>query len=209
MSENHLLQVHVSQLLVSNVGFVVLLKGHKDPRSLPIFIGAAEAQAIAIHINEVEVSRPLTHDLLKNVLDFLECRLMRVVITRLEEGTFFATLVLDRDGQPMEIDSRPSDAIALALRCGAPLYVAEAVMEDAGRLVEEVQAGAAGQADTGGQGGQEGGQGGHGAPPSGAHASPLDVLKAKLARAIAHEQYEEAARLRDEIKHIENRPSDN
>jgi len=80
MPSKDMLAVEVTQLFLSNVGFVVLLKGDEDERALPIFIGAAEAQSIAIYINRVEVPRPLTHDLLKNMLDFLECRLMRIEI---------------------------------------------------------------------------------------------------------------------------------
>ncbi len=201
MTDSHFLPVQVHQLLVSNVGFVVLLKGSKDPRSLPIFIGGAEAQAIAIHVNHVEVPRPLTHDLLKHVLDFLECRLMRVNVTRLEEGTFYADLVLERDGQTMTLDSRPSDAIALALRCGAPLFVADIVMEEAGRVIEADDMRPA--ADTVGDAAA------HDATGKPAPASPLDLLKARLGRAIAQENYEEAARLRDEIKETEHKPSDN
>ena len=75
-----MIAVTVDQLFLSNLGFVVLLKSTADGRTLPIFIGAAEAQSIAIHVNEVKVPRPLTHDLLKNLLDFMECRLDRVEI---------------------------------------------------------------------------------------------------------------------------------
>ena len=85
-----MITVKVDKLFLSNMGFVVLLKGEDDERSLPIFIGAAEAQAIAIHINNVQMPRPMTHDLLKSVLDYLECRLLRVEVCELKEGTFYA-----------------------------------------------------------------------------------------------------------------------
>jgi len=88
------LPVRVEQLFLSNMGFAVLLKG-EDDRALPIMIGAAEAQAIALCINRVEVPRPLTHDLFKNVLDQLDCRLVRMEVCDLKDGTFFARLILE------------------------------------------------------------------------------------------------------------------
>lgn len=170
-----------------------MLKGDMDERSLPIFIGAAEAQAIALHINKVEIPRPLTHDLLKNVLDSQECRLKRVEVCGLKEGTFFATLILERDGEEMAMDSRPSDGIALALRCGAPLFVAEEVMEEAG----QVFTGAEGQIEKPGESGPE-------AEIKSNDLTPLDLLKEELQKAIDAERYEDAARLRDEIKRLED-----
>ncbi len=206
MPGKDMLAVEVSQLFLSNVGFVVLLKGDDDERSLPIFIGAAEAQAIAIYINQVPMPRPLTHDLLKNVLDFLECRLMRIEICDVKEGTFYARLILDRDGVLMKMDCRPSDAIALALRCGAPIYVARHVIEGAGRIFEDEDLEAEG----------EGGRDESPAksspeamnkPPH--ERSPLESLKAKLERAVKDERYEDAARLRDEIQRLKNTHTEN
>lgn len=191
-----MIPVTVDQLVLSKAGFVVLLKGVEDARSLPIFIGAAEAQSIAIHLNRIQVPRPLTHDLFKNTLDFLECRLMRVEVNELKEGTFYATLVLERDGRRMRLDARPSDAIALALRAGAPVYVAAAVMGEAGRVLEKD---ATGGAD-------------HGTPPT-PKASPklshLEKLKLDIEKAVKEERYEDAGRLRDEIKRLEKTHTDN
>lgn len=185
-----MLLVKVAGVSFSNVGFVVLLRGEADRRTLPIFVGAAEAQAIAIRLDRVEVPRPLTHDLFKNVLDCLECRLKRVVVCDLVENTFYAVLVLERDGTEVEIDARPSDAIALALRFGAPIYVVEKVMEHAGVVLEEEKPKA--KSGTGNAGRAEV-----------KTASPLAVLKQQLEEAIRAERYEEAARLRDEIKRLE------
>jgi len=176
---------------MSNVGFVVLLKGEKDQRSLPIFIGAAEAQAIAIQINQIKMPRPLTHDLLKNLLDFLECRLMRVDVSDLRDGTFYASLRLDRDGKEMKMDCRPSDAIALALRYSAPIYVAKTVMDEAGRVLEE---------DNAMQGTTAG---------TNQEVSPLDAMKRDLEKAVKEERYEDAAKLRDKIKHLEATHTEN
>lgn len=184
-----MIPVKVDQLFISNMGFVVLLKGLEDNRVLQIFIGAAEAQAIAIHLNAVEIPRPLTHDLLKNLLDYFESRLIRVEICDLREGTFFAKLVLERSGIETEVDSRPSDAIALALRCAAPVFVAEKVMDEAGRILEEQPAGEEGKAE---------------AKPSAKPVSPLEKLRADLDNAVKEERYEDAARIRDEIKRLES-----
>ena len=188
-----MIRVEVSQLFLSNMGFVVLLKGN-DERSLPIFIGAAEAQSIALCMNDVKVPRPMTHDLMKNMLDFMECRLQRVEVWDLVEGTFMGRLVLDRDGTEMALDSRPSDAIALALRCSAPIYAAKKVMDEAGRVFTDEE--------TGGVEGHEESDATHKK-----ELTPLEILSIKLEQAIKAERYEEAARLRDEIKSIESSQS--
>jgi hypothetical protein len=176
-----MIQVNVAGLSLSNVGFVVLLRGEQDPRALAIFIGGAEAQSILVHLEQVEIPRPLTHDLLKTVLDCMECRLKRVVISDLIESTFYAVLVVDRDGVEAEIDARPSDAVSLALRCSAPIYVVKKVMDQAGIILEDKDAESAPE-----------GLDGEGAP--------LKQLKTQLEKAIHQERYEDAARLRDEIK---------
>jgi bifunctional DNase/RNase len=194
-----MIPVKVDQLFLSNVGFVVLLKGAEDHRSLPIFIGAPEAQAIAIQLNAIAIPRPLTHDLIKSILDQQECRLRRVEISDLKDGTFYATLVIERDGREMPVDARPSDAIALALRCAAPLFVAEDVMDEAGQVFQP-------PADSDRE--KEGEKGGEGRSAK-ARMTPLDHLKLALEKAIAAERYEEAARLRDEIKRLEHPHSGN
>lgn len=130
-----MISVTVDQLFLSNMGFAILLKSVEDDRSLPIMIGAAEAQAIALCINNVEVPRPLTHDLFKNVLDSLGCNMQRVEVCDLKSGTFFARLILDYGGTELVMDSRPSDAIALALRFDAPILIESAVMDKAGTRV--------------------------------------------------------------------------
>ena len=190
-NDGEMIPVKVDQLFLSNLGFVVLLKGDDDARSLPIFIGAAEAQAIAIRINGVEVPRPLTHDLMKNVLDYLECRLMRIEVCGLKEGTFYANLVLERDGSEMKIDARPSDAIALALRFSAPIFVDPAVMEEAGKVLDKTEQAAE--------------------PNKKPHKelSPIESLERQLDRAVTEERYEDAARLRDEIKRLKSTHTEN
>ena len=203
MPSKDMLSVEVTQLFLSNVGFVVLLKGDEDERSLPIFIGAAEAQSIAIFINRVDMPRPLTHDLLKNTLDFLECRLMRIEICDLKEGTFFARLILDRDGVLMTMDCRPSDAIALALRCKSPIFAARHVVEEAGRVLEDEDV-----SDATEDGSGKAPEGTRPKKPS-HEKSPLESLKAELEQAVTDERYEDAARLRDEIQRLKNTHTEN
>jgi bifunctional DNase/RNase len=111
---------------------IVLLKETEGTRYLPIWIGAAEATAIAFALEGVEPQRPLTHDLLKLSLDALDARVQRVVVTEMRDGIYFADLVLSRDGTEIAVSSRPSDAIALAARTAAPIFVAPAVLDESG-----------------------------------------------------------------------------
>src|SRR4051812_28320932 len=104
-------------------------------RRLSILIGAEVAQSIALELESIKPPRPVTHDLLKNVIEALGATVLEVTINDLRDGTFYATLTLD--ATPQEIDARPSDAIALAIRCGAPIYVAESVMHEAGIVAAE------------------------------------------------------------------------
>jgi bifunctional DNase/RNase len=124
------------EMQVRNVGFdeataspVVILQAGAGGRLLPIWIGPAEAQSIAIEMQKLTPPRPLTHDLVKRILDGTGVVLRRVRITALQERTFFATLVLESGGRDVEIDSRPSDAIALALRAHCPILVSRALVE--------------------------------------------------------------------------------
>jgi hypothetical protein len=105
-------------------------------RCLPIWIGPFEADAITIQLQGVQVARPLTHDLLKSVIDEMGATISHVMVSELKNDTFFARIVMDVNGQSMEIDARPSDAIALAVRANAPLFVAEEVMSAASIVPE-------------------------------------------------------------------------
>jgi uncharacterized protein len=117
---------------------IVLLREEGGARFLPIFIGSHEATAIVYALQGLETPRPMTHDLFKLVLDDLETQLERVEITELHDGTFYAEIELDREGTKTRISSRPSDAIALAVRFGAhvPIFADEAVLDEAGVLFE-------------------------------------------------------------------------
>ena len=117
---------------------IVLLREDDGTRFLPIFIGSPEATAIVYALQGMETPRPMTHDLFKTVLDGLAVKLDRVEITALHDGTVYAEIEIDKDGTKSRISSRPSDAIALAVRFGAevPIYADEAVLDEAGVLFE-------------------------------------------------------------------------
>jgi len=116
---------------------VVILKDINEERYLPIWIGPFEADAITIQLRGIEVARPQTHDLLKSVLDVIGARVHHILVNDLRNDTFYARIVVDSNSRRLEIDSRPSDAIALAVRVGAPIFVAESVMERAAVTPEE------------------------------------------------------------------------
>jgi bifunctional DNase/RNase len=191
-----MIPVKFDKLLLSNMGFIILLRGDTDQRTLPIFIGTVEAQSIALYVSNVKMPRPLTHDLMKNVLEHLECGVSRIEVSDIIEGTFIARLILRYDGAEIEIDSRPSDAIALALRFGAPIFVEEKVMEEAGRVFSEEELEQAEQisADDSNNGEDD---------------EKIESLKKDLDEAVSEERYEDAAKLRDEIKRLENLHSEN
>ncbi len=173
--------------------FVVLLRGAEDERTLPISIGQLEAQSIAIVLNDIPFPRPLTHDLFKSVLTSLDCKLLRMEICDLVDETFYARLILEKDGKTIEIDSRPSDAIALSLRFNAPIFVAEKVMDEASIIIpEESETDESLVEQTDSDSEEENNQ----------ELSPLESLQKRLNKAIQDERYEEAAKLRDEIEKI-------
>jgi uncharacterized protein len=109
---------------------IVLLKTADGKRFLPIWIGASEASAIMARLQGTEAPRPMTHDLLRNVVDELGGTIVRIAVTELRDNTFYAQIVLQANGDEHEIDSRPSDAIALAVRADAPIFADEAVIEE-------------------------------------------------------------------------------
>jgi bifunctional DNase/RNase len=109
---------------------IVILKDAGGETLLPIWVGAYEAQAIALEMEKVSTPRPMTHDLIKNVLTGLEAQVYKVVVTELREDTFYAVIWLNRGGEAVSIDSRPSDALALALRMDCPIFVEDGVLKN-------------------------------------------------------------------------------
>lgn len=116
---------------------VILLQEKEGARSLPIFIGAPEATAIAFALQQVSVPRPMTHDLMKELVQALGATVVRVVVTEVRDNTYFAEVHLDSAGRAVQVSARPSDAIALAARTGSPIYVEDELMEVAGVVLEQ------------------------------------------------------------------------
>jgi uncharacterized protein len=116
---------------------IVLLREREGERYLPIWIGATEATAIAFALQGIVTARPMTHDLLKNVLEEVGVRVERIVITELREGTFYATIQLQQNGSQYEVSSRPSDAIALAVRVNVPIFANEEVLSEASIVIKD------------------------------------------------------------------------
>lgn len=134
-----MIEMSIDSIRVSLMNYqrVVILKEKLAKRYLPIWIGPAEADAIAVKLQGVTVPRPLTHDLLSSVIDSLGAGIDSIIVSDLKSDTFYAKIVLSVNGEQMEIDSRPSDALALAVRTDAPIFAEEAVLDKAGILLDE------------------------------------------------------------------------
>ena len=161
--------------------FVVILKDDVNNKWLPIVVGNTEAQAIALQLENVSPPRPLTHDLIKNLLDSVKAKISRVVVSDLRENTYYAVLSMKSNGKSTDIDARPSDAIALALRMQAPIFVSDEVMSKASvddKEIDEEDIAAAAPVDA------------------------MDRLELDMKKAILDERYEDAAKLRDEIQEL-------
>ncbi len=177
----------------SNGAYALILKEVNGDRRLPIIIGAFEAQSIALEMEGIKPPRPLTHDLMKNIIDQMGVSLMEVIINDLRDGTFFAQLELDSATINHEVDSRPSDAIALAVRYGVPIFVAETVMQEASFLPDQ-------EAE------EEEKKPAEKHPPKKIipKVTRLEQLRDELKEAIEKEDYERAAKLRDDIRRLES-----
>ena len=173
--------------------YAILLKEVDGKRRLPIIIGAFEAQAIALEIEGIKPPRPLTHDLLKQLTDSLGATLIEVVIDELRDNTFYAKIILEVSGFSQEIDARPSDAIALAVRAQSPIFVAETVMDSAAFVPSEETEDVASLNTVADSAEMK-------KPPS--KEAKLAALQNKLREAIEGEEYERAAKIRDQIKNL-------
>jgi hypothetical protein len=133
-----MIEMTIDSIRVSLMNYqrVVILKEKTSDRYLPIWIGPAEADAIAVKLQGVQVPRPLTHDLLSSVIDTLGAAVNSIIVNDLKNDTFFAKVILEIDGKRMEVDSRPSDALALAVRTGVPIFADESVLDKAGILLD-------------------------------------------------------------------------
>ena len=120
------------ELIIDSIQRVVILRVKDSDKYLPIWIGASEADAIALKLQDIQVARPMTHDLLRSALATVGATVSRIVVSDLSDDTYYAKIVIQHNGSTVELDSRPSDAIALAVRTQAPIYAADAVVEQAG-----------------------------------------------------------------------------
>jgi bifunctional DNase/RNase len=134
-----MIEMTIDSIRVSLMNYqrVVILKEKTAERYLPIWIGPAEADAIAVKLQGVNVPRPLTHDLLRSVIDSLGASVNSIIVCDLKNDTFFAKIILNVDGGSVEIDSRPSDALALAVRAEVPIFADESVLEKAGIFLDQ------------------------------------------------------------------------
>ncbi|HQF54216.1 MAG TPA: DUF151 domain-containing protein [Fibrobacteria bacterium] len=175
------LEAKLEALTLSSAGFMVLLRVPGAHKALPIFIGAPEAHSIAQAMGDGSFPRPLTHDLFKSTLDELGAEVVRIVITDQQEGTFFARLHIARDGDEYEFDSRPSDAINMALRSKAPMYIDQELWESAAVPFEQQNP----------------------EDEETVRHDAIEQTQKRLAKALEAEQYEEAAKLRDELRKLQ------
>lgn len=203
-----MVEVKIANISITQVGFAILLKSDKDERVVPIFIGPLETHSISSVLSGNKPPRPMTHDLMINIFKDLNAQILRVVISELKDNTFYANIHLKTEFGVLDIDARPSDSIALALRQKVPIYMEEAVIDDAGIILppEELSADKSEEKedkleikelrleDTIMEMGQS--------SPKDPREERLDKLQKQLELAVELENYEEAARLRDEIKNI-------
>ena len=180
-----LVPAEVWTLAKTDQGNAVLIKPKGADIAVPIFIGQAEAQSILIGLGEVEIQRPLTHDLLISTLRNLNTYVRRVEITDLSEGIFYGRLVVTKSGKEISIDARPSDCIAVAVRVKCNIYIDESVVDEAGISITIIN------------------EPGEYPFDMNKKDTELNKLKKQLDIAVEEENYEEAAKLRDKIKEIE------
>lgn len=180
--------------------YAVVLGEINGLRRLPIVIGAPEAQAIVVALEKIKPTRPLTHDLFFNFMSVFDIELQEVLIHKLEEGVFFASLFCKRGDKTIEIDSRTSDALALAVRAGCPVYAYEKILEAAGMLMNEPMAqsainpeGDSSSEDSSKHGGKED-----------LHKKSIEELNKLLKEILEKEDYMKAVAIRDEIKRRKN-----
>ena len=181
--------VALSHSITQTHSYAVVLGELNGLRRLPIVIGGFEAQAIAVALERMNPSRPLTHDLMKNFMMAFNVELHEVVINDLQEGIFYSKLVCSSANDTVEIDSRTSDALALAVRFGCPIYTYDTILDQAGILMEDdgkTKSASPVTTETGGS--------------DDLKALSLDELEGLLAEVLDHEDYIRAIAIRDEIK---------
>lgn len=188
--------VALSHSMTQSHNYAVVLGERRGQRRLPIVIGSFEAQAIAVAMERMVPNRPLTHDLFKSTLDTFGIQLKEVVINNLLDGIFYARLVCMKNGELFEIDSRTSDAIAMAVRFECPIFTYDFILEAAGVVLEETE-----------EGGATGVVGTSKMPANldsdALETYSMEALKRRLSEVLEAEDYESAAKIRDELKRRE------
>lgn len=188
----------------SQSGSFALILGEKTGnRRLPIIIGMFEAQSIAIQIEKISPNRPLTHDLFKSFAEHVHVTILEVLISDLKEGVFYSKIVCSDGATTFELDARPSDAIAIGLRFGVPIYTVESVLSEAGIILSDLDENVDDAEDEDDQDEDES----ETEKPAPARSEPrepsgqtsLDELTKMLAQALEREDYEKAAKIRDEL----------
>ncbi len=209
---DELIRVEIDDIIMTNTGFAMVFIDREKERVLPIFIGPFEANGILMKLQGVSFPRPLTYDLIKNIIEMMQGYVEKVVINDLREGTFYATLYIATNDQVLEIDSRPSDAVAICVRFGAPIYVTEKVMaissipleeynskrslksqeqeleEEISKEKEETKSYQIKEEKTRQQAKKK--------------EVLIEELKKELEKAVNEERFEDAAKIRDEIKKL-------
>lgn len=184
MKNGMLVEAEIWTLAHTEQGNAVLVKPLGSDLAVPIFIGQLEAHSILIGLGGVPMPRPLTHDLLLSLMEKMSVSLERIEITELKEGTFYARLLLRQGGKKIYIDSRPSDALGLAVRVKCPIFISELIIGEAGvsvKLMAEEE------------------KKGKGPSPE---ELEVEQLKSEMEKALEVENYEEAARIRDRLRDL-------
>ncbi len=182
--------VTLSHSISQSHNYAVVLGEVDGSRKLPIVIGSFEAQAIAVAMEKMNPNRPLTHDLFKNALDTFDIEIKEVVINNLLDGIFYARLVCVKNGETVEIDSRTSDAVAMAVRANCPIYTFDFILESAGVVLEEAEERPSTAANQPARKERQGGT---------FNQYSMEALNKMLEDVLAEEDYERAAKIRDEI----------
>ncbi len=190
-------EAHIDSVSITNMGFIVFLRGEDSQRVLPIFIGPNEAQSIALALNHQASPRPLTHDLLKSMLDALDAAVTRIEVTDLQDNTFYGRVYVSKSQvEELEFDARPSDAMALALRFEAPIFLSRRVFAAASVPFLKPESKETATEEFPSVAPEEKAE--SGAAP----LSPIEQLQQALEKAVNEENYEEAMRLRDALKKL-------
>ena len=184
-------KIRIFDISLTKAGFVLFLSENENGPVLPIVIGISEAQSITMALNGIDPERPLSHDLFKSIMDNFQASVVKVIVSKYENGTFFADLYLSTNDGTLILDSRPSDAIALAIRYKAPIYVNQEIMEEAGVDPSFVK--------------QETGTPINHAELDLKPISEVSILEDRLKDAVNSERYEEAAVIRDQLDKLKGK----